>query len=394
MRTHTQNDTQVLVLDRIRRDGGTQPRVAIDTDTVAGYAEDYLAGAELPPAVVFFDGKDYWLADGFHRWYARQRAGLDTMPCEVRQGTVEDARWFAAGANIGHGLRRTNADKRLAIQMALKGRPHASDRAIAEQCGVHPDTVGEWRKRLSESDSQPIVRIGRDGRSIDTSNIGRRPDPQPEADEPAYITASDPHTSGCHADMPGRFVHVSANTGNNEWYTPPDVLAAVREVLGRVDLDPASSEVAQQFVRARRYFTLDDDGLSRMWKGSIFLNPPYAADLVRAFLGKLVEHFQAGDVPEAVVLVNNATETTWFQAAARTASAVCFPSGRIKFLDQQGQPVGAPLQGQALLYFGASPDAFVAAFRSLGSASLWECAASGHSEEETSSPATSSGTGR
>jgi hypothetical protein len=73
--------------------------------------------------------------------------------------------------------------------MALRMRPGMSDRAIAEHCGVHHDTVGEHRKRLSESDSQPGTRTGLDGRNIDTTNIGRRPAPGNES-ETAVLEAS------------------------------------------------------------------------------------------------------------------------------------------------------------------------------------------------------------
>src|SRR5262245_6844094 len=71
--------------------------------------------------------------------------------------------------------------------------------------------------------------------------------------------------------------HPSYNTGENEWYTPPAYLEAARLVLGGIDLDPASSDVAQRRVRAGRYFTKKDDGLSRPWRGRVWLNPPYAS---------------------------------------------------------------------------------------------------------------------
>jgi hypothetical protein len=98
----------------------------------------------------------------------------------------------------------------------------------------------------------------------------------------------------------------------------------------------------------------------------VWLNPPYAPDLVKQFVGKLVNHFRAGEVSEAVVLVNNATETTWFAQCAEVASAACYPTGRLRFLDREGNPAGAPLQGQAVLYFGSKAEAFVEAFRTFG----------------------------
>jgi hypothetical protein len=97
----------------------------------------------------------------------------------------------------------------------------------------------------------------------------------------------------------------------------------------------------------------------------VWLNPPYARPLVDQFIDKLCGHHAAGDVPAAVVLVNNATETEWFGQCARAASAICFPAQRVKFLDPEGNE-GAPLQGQAVISLGPDADAFMAAFAGFG----------------------------
>ena len=160
--------------------------------------------------------------------------------------------------------------------------------------------------------------------------------------------------------------HVANNSGNNEWYTPAEYIEAARAVLGEIYLDPASSDIAQKTVKAKIYFTAEDDGLRYQWYGRTWMNPPYAADLIGKFTGKLVEHFAAGDIPEAIVLVNNATETSWFQSMLDYASAVCFVRRRIKFVDQNGNPSGAPLQGQAILYLGDDPARFTQHFAPFG----------------------------
>ena len=160
--------------------------------------------------------------------------------------------------------------------------------------------------------------------------------------------------------------HVSNNSGNNEWYTPPQYIAAARAVLGTIDLDPASSDVANLTVGAETYYTIENDGLSRRWNGRVWMNPPYATKLIDKFSKKLVKHFTRGDVIEAIVLVNNATETTWFQGMLIHAAAVCFISRRVKFIDMNGEPSGAPLQGQAILYFGNNKALFAEAFTQFG----------------------------
>ena len=153
--------------------------------------------------------------------------------------------------------------------------------------------------------------------------------------------------------------HVVHNSGDNEWYTPAEYIEAARDVMGTIDLDPASCETAQANVKAKRFYTVDDDGLTKVW-----LNPPYEGKLIGQFAEKLCDAFAAGDVTEAVVLVNNATETRWFQAILEQASAVCFPKGRVKFWHPRKEAV--PLQGQAILYLGSDKETFVARLSRFG----------------------------
>ena len=159
--------------------------------------------------------------------------------------------------------------------------------------------------------------------------------------------------------------HVAHNSGNNEWYTPKEYIEAARQVMGWIDLDPATSETANTVVQADEFYTAQDDGLAQEWTGKVWMNPPYSSDLVGRFAEKLCSHYEAGDVTEAIVLVNNATETGWFQRMAQTATCVCFPRTRVKFWKPDGE-TGAPLQGQAILYFGTKNINFIAAFRSFG----------------------------
>jgi len=161
------------------------------------------------------------------------------------------------------------------------------------------------------------------------------------------------------------FAHVGHATGESEWYTPVEYIIAARIVMGGIECDPASSKIANKIVEAIKYYTAKDDGLTKKWGKTVWMNPPYAQPACSQFTSTLAKKFSEGEVKQACVLVNNATETAWFQEILSLSKAVCFIGGRVKFLDPQGKP-GAPLQGQALLYFGTHIDKFRKEFQSFG----------------------------
>lgn len=159
--------------------------------------------------------------------------------------------------------------------------------------------------------------------------------------------------------------HVSNNSGDNEWYTPKEYLDAVKSVMGCIDVDPASSQIANTIVQAATYYTVADDGRNKDWTGNVFMNPPYAHPLIDEFTNKLISEIQSGNTKQAIVLVNNATETKWFQSLANKAAAVCFPQSRLKFWSPE-KASATPLQGQAFLYFGNDIKAFRSEFGKYG----------------------------
>ena len=172
--------TKSIAIKNLRLDGDTQSRVDIEQWAVDEYTEVIKAGAKLPPIIVYYDGKDNWIVDGFQRWFATREAGLSTIRCDVRKGTLEEARWFSYSVNQTHGLRRSNADKAKAVEAALKHPKGAkmSNRQIAEHVGVAEGTVRNHREEIESTAqiTQSSARTGADGRTIDTSNIGKQPD--------------------------------------------------------------------------------------------------------------------------------------------------------------------------------------------------------------------------
>lgn len=483
--------TKVAIKDIIN-DGGTQMRASLNFETVSEYAEAMMAGVLFPPITLYYDGETYWLADGFHRLQAwksiYQVAGSAgtydpaEVPAIVHAGTRRDAILHAAGANANHGLRRTNEDKRRAVEVLLRDPEWSqwSDRVIAEACAVSNKFVSSLRNKMTVNGTQsPTERKGADGRTINTQNIGsNRPAPAPARRTldtwimqsivetvrakiygdldlktesglrmtARYLREDARNRSGLlwrecveRADAQGEWTHntlvqainnlanileertraiaalptpapaegdLHAGAGrtppppltvaevdgepaqaeepeaepaaaealpvsqradyeSDEWYTPREYIDAARAVMGGIDLDPATSEMAQTVVQATVYLTRFDDGLRQVrWLHQrIWLNPPYSNPA--PWIEKLVREHQAGPFcTEAIVLVNNATETSWFQMLLERFP-VCLPARRLAFWRHDHANVGAR-QGQAFFYLGPNVAKFQEVFSQFG----------------------------
>jgi hypothetical protein len=162
-----------LSLKKLRLDGGTQAREQLNEFSVKDYVESYAKGERLPPPVAFYDGRHYWLADGFQRVEAKRRLCAEDVDVEVRHGTQRDAVLYAAGANAEHGTRRTVEDKRRAVRMILSDKEWRSRTAawVADVCRVSLDLVQkEYGQAAVEG-----PKVARDGRVFN-----KRPGPKPE----------------------------------------------------------------------------------------------------------------------------------------------------------------------------------------------------------------------
>jgi hypothetical protein len=137
-------------------------------------------------------------------------------------------------------------------------------------------------------------------------------------------------------------------------------------VMDTIDLDPASCEFANRTVKAKEYFSLENDGLSQEWHGNVWLNPPYGRGLLSKFAKKIAESYEEGKIEQAIVLVNNGTETQWFRKLIDKSSAFVFPIGRIFFVNQYGEEKKDTLQGQCFIYFGNNPEKFLEVFKKYG----------------------------
>ena len=137
-------------IEKIRIDGDTQSRTAIHEKTVQDYTEVLLDGVKMPAIKLFYDGVDWWLADGFHRYFAHKRAKINEIECDITKGTKRDAKIYSLGANHDHGLPRTNEDKRKSVMTCLEDIEMCDlkDREIARICNVSHVLVGRIKKEL------------------------------------------------------------------------------------------------------------------------------------------------------------------------------------------------------------------------------------------------------
>jgi protein gp37 len=146
-----------LELSEIVRDMDIQPRERMDQARITQYAEDMLAGIGFPPVVVYFDGTTYWLSEGYHRCAAASAANIISVPAEIRQGNRTEARLNAAGSNkewdaVTTGMRRSNRDKRRAVEMVLDVHPEWSTRQIADHVGVSQMLVVKINKERKDEE--------------------------------------------------------------------------------------------------------------------------------------------------------------------------------------------------------------------------------------------------
>lgn len=232
---------------------------------------------------------------------------------------------------------------------------------IAKAAGVSHDTIAKVEK-IEEAAPAPVVQASRKGDISVNAAYQVTKMMQEEQEEIASRIQSGENAKSVVLEVQKR-PHVANNSGNNEWYTPSEYIEAARKAMGSIDTDPASNDIANKVVKAEKYYTIETNGLAHDWTGNVWMNPPYSSDLISKFVEKLKE--QRVNYNQAIILVNNATETQWFYEIVKIASAVCFPKSRVKFYMPDGK-TGAPLQGQAVLYVGNNIEKFISAFGGIG----------------------------
>lgn len=163
---------------------------------------------------------------------------------------------------------------------------------------------------------------------------------------------------------------VTTQGQSNEWYTPTRYVDAASEVMNGIDLDPASCEIANRTVKAKRYYTIEDDGLKQDWScKSMWLNPPYgktdATSNQELWTNKLVNLYEVGVISEAILLVTASTEVMWFQKLWNYPICFSVRRDRVRFFSPTGSTLEHP-HGTVFVYFGPNESRFIEVFSQFG----------------------------
>lgn len=154
----------------------------------------------------------------------------------------------------------------------------------------------------------------------------------------------------------------------NEWYTPRSITDGARVVMGEIDLDPASNDVAQSWIQAKKFYTIAHDGFNKPWSGRMWLNPPYGIKGkgnhgAGAWIEKAIAHYQAGNVSQVMLLVRGDSAAL---SKLQGLAWCCEPFKRIAFIDANGNESSRPVPGCRIYYLGDRTHIFHNVFSGLG----------------------------
>ena len=319
--------------------------------------------------------------DGHHRLRAwdelKREDGVflpEHYPSVTRGGmTEEQKRNHVRALNIIR--RHLSKEQRESLWSEMR-QDGATYQQIADATGVSDQTVmNSVTKNLV---TQPEYSTGKDGKKYPATKK-RKKDEQPRP--PAAPTVS----IYAQSQKEEKKAQIQAKAGSNgttqqtqvtifshesvEWYTPIEIIELARQVMGDIDLDPASNDEAQINIRATHYFTEKDNGLSQEWHGHIWLNPPYSKTNGRSnqeiWAEKLIAEYQKEHTTEAILLVKAALGYKWFEELWDNWP-VCFARECLSFIKSSGDDDGKSKQGTALFYFGPNLEKFIEVFKTIG----------------------------
>lgn len=250
------NPSKMIQIKRIVMDKKIQPRVALSQDTINEYCEAHINGDDFPNIVVFLVNNKYYLADGWHRLEAAKKAKITEMTCDVIKGTYRDAIKYSLLANSKHGLNRSHADKRKAVQACIDDPEWSvqSARVIGNMCGVSHTFVNSIYKEKAEQ----AARDNKGGNvstseSEDDDNKEKNDGPQSEkssfdTDDDKKTTSKkkvDTHESGLPV-IPEGMILVDEHSYNEDMFNYKQVLDENASIQKMIESDEPIKEANDQ----------------------------------------------------------------------------------------------------------------------------------------------------
>jgi hypothetical protein len=356
---------------------------------VKKYADALEQGAEFPPIIVVKIDKEFVVCDGFHRISAHESLGLKKIKASIEEGDEVLAMERSFAANGAHGESRSKEDEEMAL-MKMIAHPVIGQRSLRDLgklVGLSHTKVSQVRRQMEASGliEPKIQTLGKDNKMYPVKSVNAPAEDVNdlvEVERPQFATAMPP-------DQQERNTHTTnilLSSKSNEWYSGDERLLKVLHGFFKdgIDLDPASCAYANEtFIKAARFYSEEDDGLSQPWDAErLWCNPPYGLDDEHQSnmgkwssrwldsvgnIGESVEDIlDAGMFVEGLLLVNAFVGAKWFERLWSEAF-ICFPNFRLKhkkapWMKQKDQPS----HFSAISYVGPRYDEFKRAFSVLG----------------------------
>lgn len=319
----------------------------MDHDALNELAASIRRNGLREPIVLHADGT---VLDGRHRLLACEMAGVTAVFTEFA-GTDQDALEYVVDTNSTR--RHLTESQRAMVAAQLVGFGHGGRRDGADDMAMLTQKQAAARLGISE-------RTVRDGKLVvDHAPVDLASDVE-RGIMAVRAAAEIIRAAGKDKTLVAEYHRLRRASGSTEWYTPPHILNLATQLLGEIDLDPASNP-GEAWVTARHHFTKEDDGLAQPWRGRVWLNPPWDGQgSPSRWVSKLVDEYESGAVTEAVCLLPARVNTVWMDRLAPYAR--CFVKGRLRFGDATGD---APFP-VVLVYLGPRVQEFVNVFRPVG----------------------------
>lgn len=185
---------------------------------------------------------------------------------------------------------------------------------------------------------------------------------------------------------------INQDSGNFEYYSPARFVDSARVVLGEIDLDPASSVIANERVKAKKIFTQEDNGLMNIWSGRVWMNHPFSKGEKKChknrdrckkqtckdrgyhididlpgntqWINRMIAEYEKGFVTEAIMICYASTSEAWFKPLLNYLQ--CFIHGRVDYYDPQGNEIKGCPKGSVITYLGKNPEKFKKEFSQFG----------------------------